>query len=32
VREKATSLIVEYVKTNVNWQISLQTHKYMGVE
>ena len=24
-------LIIEYVKTNPQWQISLQTHKYIGV-
>jgi organic radical activating enzyme len=32
VQEKMTPLIVEYVKANPQWKISLQTHKYMGVE
>jgi organic radical activating enzyme len=25
-------LIIDYVKENPNWQISIQTHKYMGVD
>ncbi len=25
-------LIIDYVKSNPQWQISLQTHKYMGVD
>lgn len=29
--EQVTPLIVEYVKHNPKWQISLQTHKYMQV-
>jgi organic radical activating enzyme len=24
-------LIIEYVKANPDWQISLQTHKYMNI-
>jgi organic radical activating enzyme len=24
-------LIIEYVKTNTRWRISLQTHKYMNI-
>lgn len=31
-REKNTPLIVDYVKNNQKWNISLQTHKYIGVE
>lgn len=30
-REKTTPLIVDYVKQNPQWEISLQTHKYLGV-
>jgi 7-carboxy-7-deazaguanine synthase len=30
-REALTPLIVEYVKTNPRWIISLQSHKYMNV-
>jgi organic radical activating enzyme len=30
-REAMLPLIVEYVKQNPEWRISLQTHKYMGV-
>lgn len=29
--EEMTPLIVEYVKTNPKWQISLQTHKYLNI-
>ena len=25
-------LIIEYVKQNPKWRVSLQTHKYMGIE
>ncbi len=32
VREKVTPLMVEYVKSNPQWKISLQTHKYLGVD
>ena len=32
VQEKMIPLIVDYVKSNPKWKISLQTHKYMGVE
>lgn len=32
VREKMMPLIVDYVKENPHWKVSLQTHKYMGVE
>lgn len=31
-REKMHSIIVDYVKDHTEWQIGLQTHKYMGVE
>jgi 7-carboxy-7-deazaguanine synthase len=30
-REQMTPLIVDYVKQNPKWQISLQTHKYINV-
>ncbi len=30
-REEMTPLIVEYVKNNPHWHVSLQTHKYMGI-
>jgi len=30
-REKIMPLIIEYVKANPQWHISLQTHKYIGV-
>lgn len=30
-RDEVTPLIVEYVKANHRWKISLQTHKYLGV-
>ncbi len=30
--EKMQDLIFEYVKENPKWQISLQTHKYLGVD
>ncbi len=29
--EQMTPLIVEYVKNNPKWQISVQTHKYMNI-
>lgn len=32
VKDKVTPMIVDYVKENPRWKISLQTHKYMGVE
>ena len=30
-REKMLPLIVDYVKENTNWNISLQTHKYLNI-
>ncbi|MES2646098.1 MAG: 7-carboxy-7-deazaguanine synthase QueE [Bacteroidota bacterium] len=30
-REQMTPLIVNYIKANPKWQLSLQTHKYVGV-
>lgn len=30
-REKVTPLIVDFCKSNPNWHISLQTHKYMQI-
>jgi 7-carboxy-7-deazaguanine synthase len=30
-REKVSPLIVDYVKKNPRWQISVQTHKYMNI-
>ncbi|GAA5035049.1 7-carboxy-7-deazaguanine synthase [Marivirga lumbricoides] len=30
-QEKMTPLIVDYVKENPQWQISLQTHKYLNI-
>lgn len=30
-QEKMMPLIVEYVKANPQWQVSLQTHKYMNI-
>ncbi len=30
-REKVTPLIIEFCNQNPEWQISLQTHKYLGV-
>src|ERR1700752_5091983 len=30
-REEMTPIIIEYVKTNPKWMISLQTHKYMNI-
>tara|TARA_Y100000385_G_scaffold291191_1_gene367760 strand:+ start:3060 stop:3683 length:624 start_codon:yes stop_codon:yes gene_type:complete len=30
-RELITPLIIEYVKTNIKWRISLQTHKYLDI-
>ena len=30
-RDEMTDLIVEYVKNNPKWNISLQTHKYINV-
>lgn len=29
--EKITPLIIEYIKNNPRWQLSLQVHKYVGV-
>lgn len=31
-REKSTPLIIDYIKKNQKWNISIQTHKYIGVE
>ncbi|CAG5078645.1 7-carboxy-7-deazaguanine synthase QueE [Parvicella tangerina] len=31
-KEENTDLIIDYIKANHNWNISLQTHKYIGVE
>lgn len=31
-REANTPLIINYIKENQDWNISLQTHKYIGVE
>lgn len=31
VREKMTPLIIDYIMQHPQWQISLQTHKYMGI-
>lgn len=31
-RETNTSLIIDYIKEHQHWNISLQTHKYIGVE
>lgn len=31
VREKMTSKVVEYVKNNPTWNISVQTHKYLQI-
>ena len=30
-REKLMPLVIEYVKSNQKWKISLQTHKYMNI-
>lgn len=30
-QEKMLPLIIEYVKTNPKWQVSLQTHKFMNI-
>lgn len=30
-REEAIPLIIDYMKKNPRWEISLQTHKYLGV-
>ena len=30
-RQEMTPMIVEYVKANPNWEISLQTHKFMQI-
>ena len=30
-RDRMTPLIVEFVKDNPSWEISLQTHKYLGI-
>ena len=31
-REQVTPLIVDYVMNNPKWRVSLQTHKYIGIE
>ena len=31
VREKMLPVIIEFVKENPSWQISLQAHKYMHI-
>lgn len=31
-REKSNPLIFDYIRKNPRWRISLQTHKYLGVE
>lgn len=31
VRDKVMPLIVDYVKAHPQWQISLQTHKYLDI-
>ena len=30
-KELITPLIIDYVKTNIKWKISLQTHKYLDI-
>jgi 7-carboxy-7-deazaguanine synthase len=30
-RDQMTPLIIDYIKENPKWQLSLQTHKYIGV-
>ena len=30
--EKINNKILEYIKINPQWRISLQTHKYLGIE
>lgn len=30
-KESITPLIIDYIKQNAKWQLSLQTHKYIGV-
>src|SRR5690606_16393819 len=30
-KEKMSQLVVEYVKDNPKWQVSVQTHKYMDI-
>ncbi len=30
-KDQMTALIVEYIKQNPKWRISLQTHKYLGI-
>ena len=30
-KDLITPLIIEYVKTNIKWRISLQTHKYLDI-
>jgi 7-carboxy-7-deazaguanine synthase len=30
-RQKITPLIIDYVKENPRWEISLQTHKYLNI-
>ncbi|NNJ87764.1 MAG: 7-carboxy-7-deazaguanine synthase QueE, partial [Eudoraea sp.] len=31
VRDKVTTLIVDYVMKNPKWKVSLQTHKYLNI-
>lgn len=31
-REENTPLIIDYIKQNQHWNVSIQTHKYIGVE
>ena len=30
-RDEMTQMIIAYIKQNPQWQLSLQTHKYIGV-
>jgi 7-carboxy-7-deazaguanine synthase len=30
-RQQMTPLIVDYIKANPQWQLSIQSHKYIGV-
>ncbi len=32
VREEITPKIIEYIKKNSKWRLSLQTHKFLGIE
>lgn len=31
-RKEITPLIIEHIKTNPRWTLSLQTHKWLGIE